>query len=132
MNFDHIVLNVIDMEQMIRFYAEIIQLPIEKYEEYKNGSAPFPVVRISEDNIIDLFPKELWHEEAKVNYPRHSNVNHFCLVASQSECDALQERLKSNGIRLEEGPVRRAGAKGMGTSIYFRDPDANLIEVRYY
>ena len=44
----------------------------------------------------------------------------------------LLERLKSNDFNIEEGPVSRWGAHGAGTSIYFRDPEGNLIEARYY
>ena len=47
-------------------------------------------------------------------------------------CEALSERLDAHTIDIEEGPVPRWGARGMGTSIYFRDPEKNLIEARYY
>ncbi len=44
----------------------------------------------------------------------------------------LSERLEANNVDIEEGPVPRWGAHGTGTSIYFRDPEGNLIEARYY
>jgi extradiol dioxygenase family protein len=44
----------------------------------------------------------------------------------------LLERLKANTIALEEGPVSRWGAHGTGISIYFRDPEGNMIEARHY
>ncbi|HEX8044516.1 MAG TPA: VOC family protein, partial [Rhizobium sp.] len=40
--------------------------------------------------------------------------------------------LAAEGVTVEEGPVRRAGATGPILSVYFRDPDDNLIEVSNY
>lgn len=51
---------------------------------------------------------------------------------SVQEWENLTNRLQNNQVTIEEGPVKRGGAKGIGTSIYFRDPDGNLIEARYY
>ena len=41
-------------------------------------------------------------------------------------------RLRAHGVPVEEGPVARTGATGPVTSVYFRDPDGNLIEVSTY
>ena len=131
MRFDHIVLNITDMEGMIGFYRDILLCSIERLAEYQNGDAPFPIARISEDNIIDLFPKELWLGTDNTKY-KNNNMNHYCLVMTEGEWKELNERLSENNIIIEEGPVQRGGAQGMGTSIYFRDPDHNLIEARYY
>jgi catechol 2,3-dioxygenase-like lactoylglutathione lyase family enzyme len=51
---------------------------------------------------------------------------------SQEQCEDLLERLENHGVDIEEGPVQRWGAHGTGTSVYFRDPEDNLIEARYY
>jgi catechol 2,3-dioxygenase-like lactoylglutathione lyase family enzyme len=45
--------------------------------------------------------------------------------------DAI-EHLHSHGVSVELGPVRRHGAKGDGTSVYFRDPDGSLLEFIFY
>jgi catechol 2,3-dioxygenase-like lactoylglutathione lyase family enzyme len=42
------------------------------------------------------------------------------------------EHLKSHGVEVETGPVRRLGAQGYGTSVYFRDPDGSLLEFLSY
>lgn len=42
------------------------------------------------------------------------------------------EHLKSNGVDIELGPVARVGARGAGTSVYFRDPDGSLLEFISY
>lgn len=133
MNFkvDHIVINAVDINVSLRFYIEIIELHGERIEEFKNNQVPFPSVRITKDTIIDLFPKKLWEKTNPENVCR-PNINHFCLSTSKKNWESLQERLKKNGISIDDGPVKRWGAHGSGVSIYFRDPDENVIEVRYY
>jgi extradiol dioxygenase family protein len=61
-----------------------------------------------------------------------NNLNHFCLSLEKAEWDRLAKRLKVHNLDIEEGPVKRWGAHGTRTSIYFRDPDGNTIEARYY
>jgi catechol 2,3-dioxygenase-like lactoylglutathione lyase family enzyme len=42
------------------------------------------------------------------------------------------EHLKEHRVEIELGPVSRSGAKGTGTSVYFRDPDGSLMEFMSY
>lgn len=128
---DHIVINVVDMEKMLVFYTEILQLKPERLEEYRAGTVPFPSVRLSTDTIIDLFPQHMWQKSPAAAHCQH-NLNHFCIALDRPQWNRLQERLKSNNVAIEEGPVPRWGAYGTGTSIYFRDPENTLIEARYY
>jgi catechol 2,3-dioxygenase-like lactoylglutathione lyase family enzyme len=129
-SLDHIVLNVVDIDKMLHFYTEILQLPGARLEEFATGRVPFPSVRLSADSIIDLFPKKMW-ERTNPEGGCRLNLNHFCLATDETSSKALQIRLNEQGIDIEEGPVKRWGAHGSGTSIYFRDPEGNTIEVRY-
>ena len=128
---DHIVLNVENDERMIAFYAEVMMLETERLEEYLEGKVPFPSVRLNPDTIIDLFPKKLWQAQGSDREGR-KHLNHFCISLSKETWGNLLGRLKANNIAIEEGPVPRWGAHGSGTSIYFRDPEDNLVEARYY
>lgn len=128
---DHIVLNVEDDEKMIAFYTGVLQLSPERLQEYRAGTVPFPSVRINPDTIIDLFPKRMWQKNSpKGQGPGH--LNHFCMAMKKETWNELLERLNANATAIEEGPVPRWGAHGTGISIYFRDPEGNLIEARYY
>ncbi len=129
--FDHIVINVVDIDKMVKFYTEVLQLPGERLEEFTAGQVPFPSVRLSADSIIDLFPKKMW-EKTNPNEVCRPNLNHFCFATDEAGSKALETRLKEQGVVIEEGPVKRWGAHGSGTSIYFNDPEGNTIEVRYY
>lgn len=128
---DHIVLNVEDDEKMIVFYSEVLEWPTERLAEYRAGEVPFASLRLNENTIIDLFPEKLWRKTARRGEGRE-NLNHFCITVSKPDWDALAERLENRGIPIERGPVRLWGAQGIGTSIYFRDPELNLIEARHY
>ena len=128
---DHIVLNVENDEKMIAFYSKVLMLSPERLEEYRAGNVPFPSVRLNLDMIIDLFPKMMWQKSAPTGQGR-KNLDHFCMSLSKKTCEDLLERIKTNNVDIEEGPVLRWGAHGTGTSIYFRDPEGNLIEARYY
>ena len=46
--------------------------------------------------------------------------------------DAAVAHLESHGVEIELGPVPRAGARGDGTGVYFRDPDGSLLELISY
>lgn len=133
MNFklDHIVINAVDIHNSLHFYTTILALPGERVDEFMNNQVPFPSVRLTEDTIIDIFPKQLWEKTNPENVCR-PNLNHFCLATDQNSWESLQKRLMENGITIDEGPVKRWGAHGSGVSVYFRDPDENVIEVRYY
>ncbi len=128
---DHIVLNVEDDEKMIAFYSNVLKMPTERLDAYRAGKVPFPSVRLNANTVIDLFPKGLWQKKTSLERGR-TVLNHFCIAMDRRKWEELVERLQANGTGIVEGPVARWGARGTGTSIYFNDPEGNLVEARYY
>lgn len=117
--FDHLVLNVRDVERALEFYCGPLGLAPVRVDEWRAGTVPFPSVRVSPDTIIDL-----------VRRPRgEANVDHICLVGAPLD---WQEVIDSGVFTVEEGPVGRFGARGGATSVYVRDPDGNTVELRWY
>ncbi len=116
---DHIVLNVADVERSLAWYCDVLGLPGERVEEWRAGRTFFPSVRIDASTIIDLFAAERSGE----------NLNHFCVVVEP--CD-LQAVADSGRFDVVDGPAKRWGARGDGTSLYVRDPDGNTVELRCY
>ncbi|GAB3152913.1 VOC family protein [Micromonospora sonneratiae] len=117
--FDHLVLNVEDVERALEFYCGPLGLEPVRVDEWRAGKVPFPSVRVSPETIIDLFSR-----------PRgESNVDHICLVVEPLD---WQEIIDSGVFTVLEGPVGRFGARGNATSIYVRDPDGNSVELRWY
>ena len=125
---DHIVLNVRDMGRVLDFYRTVLGLEAERLAEFRRGEVPFPSVRVNADTVIDLFPVAGSDAEG----PHRSDLNHFCLVLGAADLRPLMAHLEAHAVAIEEGPVTRWGAHGNGTSIYFRDPESRLIEVRCY
>ena len=117
-NLDHIVLNVGDVERSLAWYTGELGLAGERVDEWKNGEAPFPSVRVNATTVIDLVAIERTGE----------NMNHVCLVVDND----LEELANSGRFAVVEGPVPRWGAQGQATSIYLYDPDQNLVELRTY
>jgi catechol 2,3-dioxygenase-like lactoylglutathione lyase family enzyme len=123
---DHIVLNVGDVERSLAFYTERLGLSAERVERWRKGELPFPSVRVNAATIIDLVKAPAAPAE------RQLNLAHFCLVTDAGDLDGLAAELTAAGVAIERGPVVRSGARGDARSIYFRDPDDNLVELRTY
>lgn len=118
-DFDHIVLNVQDIERALDFYTGPLGLEPVRVEEWRAGKVPFPSVRVSPTMIIDLFDR-----------PRgESNVDHICLVVDPVD---WQQVIDAGTLTVLEGPVSRFGARGSATSVYVQDPEGNTVELRWY
>jgi catechol 2,3-dioxygenase-like lactoylglutathione lyase family enzyme len=123
---DHIVLNVADVERSLAFYSDTLGLPAERVEAWRRGELRFPSVRVNEATIVDLVKATERAAEGALN------LAHFCLVTDAADLAAVAKELESAGVPIERGPGMRSGARGDALSIYFRDPDNNLIELRTY
>ncbi len=118
---DHIGLNTTDPERALAWYTAVLGLSGERVEEWRCGEAPFPSVRVDAGTIIDLFAGE-----SRAGPP---NLDHFCLVMP---ADDWEEMVASGLVPIERGPSTVFGARGSGRSVYVRDPDDNLVELRRY
>jgi catechol 2,3-dioxygenase-like lactoylglutathione lyase family enzyme len=117
--FDHLVLNVADVERSLDFYLNRLGLGPVRVDEWRAGRVPFPSVRVTADTIIDLTAA-----------PRNdSNVDHICLVVDPVD---WQQVIDSGEFEVLLGPVGRFGARGSATSLYVADPDGNTVELRWY
>ncbi|HEY1294827.1 MAG TPA: VOC family protein [Chloroflexota bacterium] len=123
---DHIVLDVADIQKSLDFYQRTLGLAAERVEAWKRGDVGFPSLRINESTIIDLVSAGASQSATR------TNLAHFCLVTDSPNLDEAVRTLTAAGVEVETGPARRSGARGDALSIYFRDPDQNLIELRTY
>lgn len=116
--FDHLVLRVRDAEKSLEFYTGELGLAPVRVDEWRDGSAPFPSVRVTDHTIIDLVEGD------------PAPLDHFCLVVEPADADALlaDPRLTF----ADRTPAPRYGAQGEGMSLYTTDPDGNTVELRWY
>ena len=116
---DHVVLVVADVERSLAWYVEELGAEPVRVEAWRRGEVFFPSFRLSPETIIDLVPGERSGQ----------NVDHLCVVVEPVDLDALAA---SGRFEVVDGPDRRFGARGDGTSLYVRDPDGNVVELRHY
>ena len=119
---DHLVLTVENIEQTCAFYAKVLGMEVATFGEGRKA------LRFGNQKInLHQAGREF---EPKAHRPTPGSAD-LCFVASVT-LDALTEHLWNQGVPVLEGPVKRTGATGPITSVYFRDPDNNLIEVSVY
>ena len=120
---DHCVIHVSDWEISNTFYRDVLGaelVPRESGWSYRFGNeqlnlhgpgvSPAPVAKL---------PVQPGNSDLCFEWP--------------GPIDEAREHLERNGVSVEMGPVERSGARGTGTSVYFRDPDGSLLEfISYY
>uniref|UniRef100_A0A8C6QYF9 Glyoxalase domain-containing protein 5 n=1 Tax=Nannospalax galili TaxID=1026970 RepID=A0A8C6QYF9_NANGA len=119
---DHIVMTVKSIKDTTMFYSKILGMEITIFKGDRKalcfGDQKFNLHEVG---------KEF---EPKAAHPIPGSLD-ICLI-TEAPLEDVIERLKACNVPIEEGPVPRTGAKGPIMSIYFRDPDRNLIEVSNY
>lgn len=116
---DHVVLTVRDIEATCGFYQRALGMKILSFEGGRRALA-FGNQKFN----LHQTGKEF---EPKADRPTPGSAD-FCLITA-TPIDEVVAHLKSCDVRILDGPVERTGATGPILSVYFRDPDLNLIEV---
>lgn len=123
---DHIVLRVRDVDAMLRFYIEVLGCTLERTQhdlglyQLRAGEA-----------LIDLVTVDgkLGRTGGAAPGPEGLNLDHFCLTIEPFEPEPLCAWLANKGASPSE-VARRYGAEGYGPSLYFCDPEGNLVELK--
>ncbi|REC43595.1 VOC family protein [Chryseobacterium sp. 5_R23647] len=121
-NIDHLVLTVIDIDKTIDFYTNILGFDVVMFGDNRKALT-------FGDQKINLHQKGK-EFEPKAGYPTSGSAD-LCFIV-ETNIENVLEELKQKNIEIIEGIVERTGALGKIRSVYFRDPDLNLIEVSNY
>ena len=124
---DHIVLRTDNVEEMVRFYSDILCCPIERtlppdtgLTQLRAGHALIDIVSVD---------SELGRAGGGPPGATENNLDHFCLQLEEISEEELRGWLETNGVEAGNFETRY-GAQGFGPSIYISDPDGNTIELR--
>jgi catechol 2,3-dioxygenase-like lactoylglutathione lyase family enzyme len=121
-SLDHLVLTVKNIEETCKFYSTVMGMEVQVFGEGRK-SLQFGSQKINLHQTGNEF-------EPKANLPTPGSAD-LCFITDTPIVKVIQE-LENHHISILEGPVVRTGAAGKIHSIYFRDPDMNLIEVSNY
>lgn len=116
---DHIVLTVRDIDASVAFYERVLGL---KAVTFAGGRRALQIGA----QKINL--QTLGQETRNFAGIGSGDV---CLLTDKSPAD-IHAHLQAAGVAIVEGPVAKTGARGPITSVYFNDPDGNLIEISSY
>jgi catechol 2,3-dioxygenase-like lactoylglutathione lyase family enzyme len=119
---DHVVFTVKDIEATCDFYSKVLGMEIVTFGQGRKALA-------FGSQKINL--QQLGRESTLIAQKPTSGSADICFVTSVPLSEVVAH-LSSFGVKLIGGPVERDGARGLMMSVYFRDPDLNLIEVSNY
>jgi len=123
---DHLVLRVVDVEKMLRFYCEVLECRIERRQD-DIGLIQLRAGR----SMIDLVPVagKLGQTGGAPPGKEARNLDHFCLRVEPFDEQSIRIHLARHGV--EAGPVElRFGAESEGPSMYLADPEGNVVELK--
>ena len=119
---DHLVLTVADLDATLDFYSRVLGMTPVTFAGGRRG-LQFGAQKINLHQAGREF-------EPKAATPLPGSAD-LCFIAT-TRLDDVIAHLGQCGVALLEGPVERTGALGEMLSVYFRDPDGNLLEVSNY
>jgi catechol 2,3-dioxygenase-like lactoylglutathione lyase family enzyme len=119
---DHIVITAFDVDRTIDFYARVMGMEPITFAGGRRGLA-FGRQKINLHQAGREF-------EPKALKPAPGSMD-LCFITETPLAEVIAT-LKANGVVVAAGPVEKTGALGPMMSVYFRDPDGNLIEVSNY
>ncbi len=123
---DHLVLRVVDLDRMLRFYCGVLGCPIERRQD-AIGLVQLRAGR----SLLDLVPVDGQLGSAGGAPPGKEgrNLDHFCFRVEPFDESVIRRHLAANHV--EAGALAsRNGAEGEGPSLYISDPEGNVVELK--
>ena len=123
---DHLVLRVVDLEAMIRFYTQALGCRVERRRD------DLGLVHLRAGvSQIDLVPVDgpLGKPGGAAPGRQGRNLDHLCLRVEAFDLEEIRRQLAPFGVEVGEARTR-FGADGDGPSVYISDPEGNTVELK--
>ena len=123
---DHLVLRVVDLDQMLHFYCDVLGCTIERRQD----SIGLVQLRAGR-SLVDFvsLDGELGSAGGAAPGAEGRNLDHFCFRIEPFDEAGIRRVLESHGI-VAGSTESRYGAEGEGPSIYVTDPEGNIVELK--
>ena len=126
---DHLVINVADVSRAAEWYQKVLGMEVRVFDP---GEGKTPRTSLVFGNQkINVRPKDADKVDWFTADHETAGSDDLCFLTSSTP-DEVVAHLAALGIRIEEGPVAKQGARGTLRSVYCRDPDGSLIEISSY
>jgi catechol 2,3-dioxygenase-like lactoylglutathione lyase family enzyme len=126
---DHLVINVADVERSAQWYRDILGMEIRVFDP-GGGKTPRTSLHFG-DQKINVRPLAADKVEWFTADHEQAGSDDLCFLTAAGP-EEVVAHLKARGVKIEEGPVAKQGARGTLRSVYCRDPDGSLIEISSY
>ena len=126
---DHLVINVSDVARSAQWYQKILGMEIKVFDPGP-GKTPRTSLMFGSQKI-NVRPRDADKVEWFTADFETPGSDDLCFLTTATP-DEVVAHLNACGVAIEEGPVRKQGARGTLRSVYCRDPDGSLIEISSY
>ncbi len=123
---DHVVIRARDPSRLVRFYCDVLGCRVERDQDaiglvqLRAGRSMIDIVGV--DGVLGR------NGGAAPGRDGH-NMDHVCVRVDPFDLDAIRAHLAANDVSIDDSG-RRYGAEGEGMSLYIRDPEGNVVELK--
>jgi len=120
---DHIIVPVNDIDESVSFWTEYVGVSNEGLQD------PFTILRINSDLVFSLAP---WGSDGGAHYAFALSGDEFNAAFSKLKAGNIPYGEHFHTVGSQQGPGEELGARGLGKTVYFFDPNKHLLEIRTY
>ncbi len=124
LGLDHVIIAVSDWDRSTSVYRDVLGAEVV---DRGHGRVCF---RLGQTQL-NVHGPGFFPDSNVARVPVRPGNSDICFRWDGPIEDAIAH-LERHGVEVETGPVRRPGAAGVGSSVYFRDPDGSLLEFISY